>query len=246
MRRRLALAFASVVLAAGSAAPTAPQRGIGYDLSIAGIPIGSARLAASLDGGRYRIDGWADVGFLFWGGRGGAEAEGEAVGGRLQPARYRLSYDGATRPGGVRIEFDGGRAVRWESFPPPPEEFREGRIAVTEAHLQGVLDPLSALVVPAPADANPESVCRRLLPVFSGYTRFDLELTGTAPAPTGVGCTARYRPVAGHRAGSRSVARMTEPGAFEVALAPIGANLWGPARVAVQTRFGTFEMVRSP
>lgn len=248
MRAGLAGALCLAALGAGATAPleSVPDGSVAYRLSIAGIPIGSAAMTVTLRDGRYAIDGTADFGFLFWGGTGGARAEGTAAGGALRPERYRLAYEGLRRPGGVSIDFAGGRAVRWESFPPPPPEFAEGRIAVTEAHLTGVLDPLSALVIPAPQTADPDAVCRRLLPVFSGYTRFDLQLTGATAHGAGVACAASYRPVAGHRPDSRSVARITAPGAFEVALAPISPEVWGPARVAVQTRFGQFEMVRQP
>jgi hypothetical protein len=219
-----------------------------YGLSIAGIPIGTAKLSVDIAGDRYVLDGAADVGFLFWGGVGKARALGAMQGGAMRPAQYRLAYEGVSRPGRVEIDFANGRAVRWERLPEPDgdwaEEWARNRITVEDHHLAGVLDPLSALVIPMPADAEPSAVCRRLLPVFSGFTRFDLELTGTAAAANGVGCTADYRPVAGHRPDSDSVERMSRPGAFEIALEPITSEAWGPARVAVQTRFGTFEMVR--
>jgi hypothetical protein len=237
--------FLCAVLGAGATATTTPRADAVYDLSIAGIPIGNAALTVEMSGGRYVLTGSADVGFLFWGGEGGARAEGRATGGVLEPASYRLAYEGVTRPGRIEIDFEGGRAVRWNRLPEPEGDWAEGRTEVTPADLERVLDPLSALVIPMPRDADPAQVCRRLLPVFSGYTRFDLELTGPAAAPTGTGCTARYRPVAGHRPDSEGVARMRQPGAFEIALSPITDSAWGPARVAIQTRFGTFEMLRS-
>jgi hypothetical protein len=240
--------FALTALAASATTNAERTADAVYGLSIAGIPIGSASLSVSIEDERYVLDGAADVGFLFWGGEGNARAVGAMQGGTMQPTHYRLAYQGVSEPGGIEIAFADGRAVHWERQPEPDgdwvEEWRRNRIAVEDHHLAGVLDPLSALVIPMPADADPATVCRRLLPVFSGYTRFDLELTGIAAAPSGVGCTARYHPVAGHRPDSDSVARMTRPGAFEIALAPITEAAWGPARVAVQTRFGTFEMVR--
>lgn len=238
-------------LAAFTAGATVPPESIvrpdaRYRLSIAGIPIGSAALSVSVNDGRYTIDGTADFGFLFWGGRGGARTEGLASPHSWTPVRYRLTYEGTRRPGGMEIDFENGKAVRFHSFPPPPDDVMEGRIALTDAHLRGVLDPLTALVVPAGPGADAESVCNRLLPVFSGFTRFDLELTGARDAEPGIGCSARYVPVAGHRPDSRSVERMTQPGAFEIALAPLVTHAWAPTRVAVQTRFGMFEMIREP
>ena len=238
-------------LAAFTAGATVPPDSIArpdarYRLSIAGIPIGSAALSVSVQGGRYTIDGTADFGFLFWGGRGGARAEGLTSPQGWTPLRYRLAYEGTRRPGGMEIDFENGRAVRFHSFPPPPADVMEGRITVQDDHLKAVLDPLTALVVPVPPDTDADAVCQRLLPVFSGFTRFDLELTGALDVETGIGCSARYLPVSGHRPDSRSVERMTQPGAFEIALAPLANYAWAPSRVAIQTRFGTFEMIREP
>lgn len=238
----------SLALAAALAAPPATasrEAGAVYGLSIAGIPIGEARLSAVVADGRYRIEGSADVGFLFWGGEGVAVAEGAAAEGRLRPDRYSLRYEGVTRPGAVEIAFDGGRAVDWRREPPIPEKYREGRVDIGPEALSGVLDPLSALLIPAGHDAPADAVCGRVLPVFSGYTRFDLELV-RAEALDGdaVVCETRYRPVAGHRRDSEGVKRLSKPGAFSVRLAPVADGLWGPDRVAMETRFGLFELKR--
>lgn len=238
---------AFLILAALIALPAAASRGGGavYDLSIAGVPIGEARLEARREGARYALEASADVGFLFWGGVGQARTEG-AAGVSLTPSAYRLTYQGATTPGRVEIDFDGARAVRWDREPPIPPEYAEGRVAVAPDHLGDVLDPLSALVIAAPADAAPDQLCRRVLPVFSGYTRFDLALTGAASVgPDGaVACSVAYRPVSGHRADSAGVRRVSAPGAVSIALAPLVDGLWGPQRIAVATRFGTFEALR--
>lgn len=238
------LLIAALALSVDATTTPDPEIDAIYGMSIAGIPIGEATLSVDVRDGTYVANGTADFGFLFFGGEGVARAEGTARNGVLEPRAYRVSYEGVRRPGRIEIDFDGGRAVRWDRLPEPDGDWAEGRTEVAAADLTGVLDPLTALVVPAPRDASPDEVCRRLLPVFSGYTRFDLELTGPAKAQTGVGCAVTYRPVAGHRADSRGVERLQRPGALTIALAPVDDAAWGPALIAVETRFGTFELVR--
>ncbi|MFN3614566.1 MAG: DUF3108 domain-containing protein [Rubrimonas sp.] len=215
-----------------------------FDLSVAGVPIGTASLRATGMGDAYALQGEADFGFLFWGGQGGAVAQGRVAGDRLTPERYRLDYQGRREPGLVEIGFDGGRAVSFEREPPIPPEYAEGRIEVTEAHLANVLDPLSAMVRLAPSNVDPQTLCSGVLPVFSGYTRFDLHLDGALSGGSEVECAVVYRPVAGHRPDSPGVRRITRPGAIRLALAPIGEGVWAPSRVTVATRVGEFAAVR--
>jgi hypothetical protein len=236
-----------VLLLVGLAAfpASATRDGVAYDISVAGVPIGDAWLRADLDGARYALQGGADFGFLFWGGEGVARSDGAVEAGTLRPAEYRLAYQGVSRPGRVEITFEGDTAVRWERQPPIPPEDAEGRVEISAEHLRGVLDPLTALVIAAPADAAPETICARVLPVFSGYTRFDLSLrAATIDADGAVACDVRYAPVAGHRPDSPGVDRMRRPGAIAISLSPIAPGLWGPKRLAVATRFGTAELAR--
>jgi hypothetical protein len=240
---RLVLAAALAL----AAQPTFGSRepGAVYDLYIAGLPIGDAALRVDVANGRYRIEGAASFGFLFWGGEGVAVSEGDAGADALRPRSYALRYQGVTRPGAVEIAFEDGRAVRWAREPEIPEEYREGRVPPGPEHLANVLDPLTALVVPAVDGAPGGDVCKRVLPVFSGYTRFDLALEGaSALMGDAVECAVRYTPVAGHRADSGSVRRLARPGAVAVRLAPVADGFWGPDRVALETRFGLFEMER--
>jgi hypothetical protein len=243
---RLAAPLA-LTLAALGAAPAGATRSpaVAYDLSVAGVPVGEATLTVAVEGARYVVEGAADVGFLFWGGRGGARSEGTVEDGRLRPDRYRLSYQGVRRPGATEIDFADGRAVRWAAEPPPPEDYLRDRTPVEDRHLSDVLDPLAALVAPLPADASPAAVCAGVASVFSGWTRFDIELAGGTAAPDGaVVCRTRYRAVAGHRPDSAGVARLETPGAVALTLAPVGPSAWAPQRLSLPTRFGPFEMVR--
>lgn len=243
--RRLACAAAAFLLASPLGASKEDPGAAAYRVTVAGLPIGEASLRAQRVDDRYRLEGRARLRFLFWGGEGVATAEGAANGEGLFPERHRLSYEGVRRPGSLAIDFEDGRAVRWESAPPPPPEVLEGRVPVAEADKEGVLDPLTALVVAAPADAAPETLCRRVAPVFSGLTRFDLAFEGARAAADGVvECAIRYRAVSGHRPDARGVRRLSEPDAIQVSLAPLADGLWGPHRISVATRFGPAELTR--
>ncbi len=244
MSRLGILLAALAALAAQPTAATRPQ-GIAYEMRVSGLRIGTAELSAAVDGGRYAVEGRADFRFLFWGGAGDARSEGAVEGGRLRPDRFRLGYVGVRRPGATEIDFERGRAVRWASEPPPPEDYLARRTPVESRHLADVIDPLAALVAPLASDADPDAVCARVAPVFSGWTRFDLVLAGAAATEDGaVTCETRYRAVAGHVPDSAGVARLQRPGALSVSLAPIGDGLWGPERVVVETRLGPFELRR--
>ena len=52
------------------------------------------------------------------------------------------------------------------------------RVPLTEASKRDITDPLSAFLMPAPVGANPvgPAACNRRVPVFDGYTRFDVTL----------------------------------------------------------------------
>jgi hypothetical protein len=49
------------------------------------------------------------------------------------------------------------------------------RIKVTDAHKRGVIDPLTAVLLPAPKGLHPDS-CKRTIPIYDGRDRYDLVL----------------------------------------------------------------------
>jgi hypothetical protein len=61
----------------------------------------------------------------------------------------------------------------------PPFDDKPDRVPLTERDKQGVVDPVGAVIVPVSAKGplvGPAS-CDRKIPVFDGYTRFDVDLT---------------------------------------------------------------------
>jgi hypothetical protein len=121
---------------------------------------------------------------------------------------------------------------------------------LSDKDTRGVVDPVGAFVLPAPAKGplvGPAS-CERKIPVFDGYTRFDIALSYVGQrdvsakgykGPVAV-CAVRYVPIAGHRRDRPSVKFMADNKDLEVWLAPIdGARVLVPFRVSVRTMIGT-------
>jgi hypothetical protein len=137
----------------------------------------------------------------------------------------------------------GGGSVRQLSAIPELSE-RDDRVPIKSSHKRGVMDPLSAALLPVAASG--EKVCNRTLPIFDGWTRYDIRLAyaGTkavsVPGFKGdaVVCSARWVPVAGHREGRESTRFMADNRDLEAWFVPAGENLMLPFKIAVQTMKG--------
>jgi hypothetical protein len=255
MRTRIPFArilpWAAAVIAAIAAAPAfAASLNAEYAISLAGLPVGTADLSANL-GRRYKMDIQARLTGLagaITGGSGGASAGGLLTGNRPLPASYAVVSRSSSEQRTVRLGMTRGNVVAVDIAPPIEE--KEDRIPVTSVHKRGVLDPVSALLMPAlgRGDALDPAICNRTLPVFDGAARFDLVLSyaGTQnvqkPGYAGpvIVCNARYVPVAGHRPGRPGTKFMEENRDLSVWLAPVeGTRILMPLRISVKTMMGT-------
>jgi hypothetical protein len=249
---RLAPTWLLATLAALAGLPaSAATLNAEYAISLAGLTIGSAQLSASLEGDRYKMDVQARMTGLagaITGGQGGATAAGSVSATRPLPNSYgvlsRTSRDQRT----VRLSMRSGNVVSVEIAPPVEE--KEDRVQVKEIHKRGILDPVSALLVPVPGrgDVVDPAMCNRTLPVFDGAARFDVTLSYAEtrlvekPGYSGpvIVCNARYVPVAGHRPDRPSTKFMEENRDLSVWLAPVdGARVLMPIRISVRTIMGT-------
>jgi len=241
--RPLALAGVLAALAAPAGAETLQAQ---YSVTLVGLPIGTATLSGEF-GPSYSIEAQAKLTGLAGmvaNSRGGARATGALGNGRPQAATYATTAANKEGTRTVRMALGGG-AVKGVDISPPFED-KPGRIALTDAHRRGVVDPLSALVMPA-GGIGP-AACNRTLPVFDGYTRFDVTLafvgTRTVQArgysgPVAV-CAARYTPIAGHRPDRPGTKFMADNRQMEAWLAPVGnSGVLVPYRIAVRTMIGT-------
>ena len=132
----------------------------------------------------------------------------------------------------------------------PPLVDMQDRVPVTAADRRGIVDPTSALVMPARAGTallDPGN-CDRTLPLFDGATRFNVVLsyaeTREVQKPGYAGpvlvCSARYQAIAGHRPDRPGVKFMEDNREMSVWLAPVeGTRVLVPLRISVLTEIGT-------
>ncbi len=241
----------SIALSFGAGAALAADNFSGvYSVSLIGLSLGSATVSGKVSGTDYKIEAYANltgIASALSGAKGSAVASGAIQNGQILPAAYATSSANARESRTVRIGMTGG-TVKAVDIQPPFEQ-QEGRVPLSDAHKKNIVDPLSALIMPLKAadGTNGPAVCNRSIPVFDGYTRFNVDLayTGTRQVSTPgyngpvIVCNARYKPVAGHRPGRKATQFMTDNKDMEVWLVPInGGKIMIPYRIAVRTMVG--------
>lgn len=213
-RRSIRLAGAALMLTAYAGAASAEQLTVQYGLSLAGLPIGTATLGGQFSKDTYKVDVRAKMTGLagmLTSGRGAGTSSGSTVPGKVLPSAYALTSGGGNGTYTVRMALSAGNVAGVEITPPISQA--EDRVPVLEMHKRGVVDPVSALIMPVGGQGpllDPSS-CNRTIPVFDGAGRFDVSLsfstTKTVELPGYTGpvlvCQARYTPIAGHRTGAR-------------------------------------------
>jgi hypothetical protein len=246
--RRLRVAVAAVVLASGSA--SAETVDVQYGLTLAGLSIGSASLTGTVTRENYKLDVKArmtGLAGMMTSGRGAGAASGSTASGRVQPSSYALTSGGSSTTYTVRMSLNAGNVAAVDISPPLDEKV--DRVPVLDTHKRGVVDPVSALLMPVSRSASllDQASCNRTLPVFDGAGRFDVALSFSATRAVSVPgyagpvlvCSARYNPVSGHRTNRKSTQFMADNRDMEIWLAPIeGAHALVPVKIAVKTMVG--------
>ncbi|MBD2747711.1 DUF3108 domain-containing protein [Microvirga sp. BT688] len=228
-----------------------------YDLSLAGLPLGKADLVSSFKGRKYQMQGNAKLtglAMVLTGGKGEASASGTLAGAGPRSTSFAVVSKTSDNQRSVRMGLKGGQVADVEID--PPLEPKEDRIPVQPADKKGVVDPMSALLMPALASkglTDPDN-CNRTLPVFDGASRMNVVLTYAETKTVEVGgysgpvlvCNARYVPVSGHRPERPATKFMQENRDMSVWLAPVeGPRLLFPLKVSVRTMIGVGEMQAS-
>lgn len=251
MRRTSRHLWAAVLLAAMTASAGATSLRVDYRISLAGLPLGVADLTGSFSGERYDLKMNAQLtglaGLFTGSGRGGAASTGTLSGTRLLTSGFSANgrSGGAERVVQVGLSAGNVSEVKIE----PPFELRPDRVPVTEAHMRGIIDPLSAVVAVAAKSGKPDDPgsCNRSVPVFDGTQRFNIVLSYAETKPVQkpgfsgnvLVCNIRYVPVSGHRTSRPVVKFMEENRDMSVWYAPVeGTRVLVPLRISLRTTLG--------
>lgn len=241
-------ALAAGLLAAGAAGAATVKAD--YGIWLGGLPLGSADLATTVEGQRYRMQlqvRLTGLAGMLTGGKGAATAIGAVGVPTPVPSSFAITSQSSSAQRVVRMGLSGGAVAALDID--PPLEDRGDRVPVREAHKRGVVDPVSGLLMPAVArgELTDPANCNRTIPVFDGGARFDIVLryseTRTVEKPGYKGpvivCSARYVAISGHRADRPATRFMEDNRDMWVWLAPVeGARLLLPMRIEVKTSSG--------
>ncbi|WP_271199398.1 DUF3108 domain-containing protein [Methylopila turkensis] len=254
----IALVFVASAQAVSAAETRVRAR---YDLTLAGFNIGTASMQAGIQDQSYDLNVSARMTGLarfLTGGRGAATARGAVRDATVAPAAYAINTRSGEKGQVIRFALAAG-AIRSMLVEPPART--EGIVPVSDSDKRGVLDPVSALMMPVAGAGDPlaSSSCNRTLPVFDGRQRFDVTLRydrtetvkGASSAPgqyegQAIVCKASYKAISGHRPGRKQVAFMESNKDMEVWLAPVaGTRALLPWKISVRTEVGVAVIAAS-
>lgn len=226
-----------------------------YTLYVAGIAIGEGDWTVEIGKDRYMAQSNGRF-FGLWrtllGSNISAAARGTANQGRLMPTSYLANFASDNHINDVRVMFRDGAVSELETKPPVlagPDQ-----VPVTTPLLRGVVDPLTAALMPTSAagDALSPASCQRILPIFDGSHRFDMALSfkrmDNVKADSGyrgpaVVCTMTYLPVAGYSPDAFRVNYLKKSRDMEMWLAPVpGTRLLAVFCIKIPTVLGTAEL----
>ena len=224
-----ALLFLAALLAGPAAAQQPRAFRTDYTVTLLGLPIAKARFDSTFAGERFTIEGSlssSGLARIFDDTVGTTRVEGTIRHGTVLPAAFDADYVSGRKKGTTAIRFSGD-AVK--SVVNRPQKKRDPKtwVAVSDAHLKAVLDPLSSALVPA---ASAGEVCRRTIRLFDGELR--------------ITCDVRFVPVAGYRTDRRQIDYLRNRSRIAITFAPLaGTGLYTPVDASVGTQIGTLRIV---
>ena len=243
MRHALA-AIALIPLAAPAAAAEPRAFSADYSVTLLGLPVAKARFDSTFEGDRFHISGSlasSGVARIFDDTKGTTRVEGRIRGDAVLPASFDADYVSGRKKSSTAIRFSGDTVANVVNKPNKKRDPKSW-VAVNDAHLKAVLDPLSSAIVPA---ASAREVCSRTIRFFDGEMRADLKLAQSGEPKGGrVTCSARFVPVAGYRKDRKQIDYLRNNSRISVTFAPLeGTGLYTPVDASVGTQIGTLRIV---
>jgi len=248
---RLALGVATIAAVIAAFSARADVLHASYRVWLIGLPIGAANLNANLSPTSYSIEADAKLtglAKLIANAQGASVGHGSIVEGHISPATFATIAASSNMTRTIRMAL-AGNAVTGVDISPPFDD-KPDRVPLRPGDKEGVVDPIGAVIIPAPASGPIVSpaACNRKISIFDGYTRFDINLTYVGErsvsakgyaGPVAV-CAARYVPISGHRSERPATKFMADNKDLEVWLAPIASDhVLIPFRISVRTMIGT-------
>ncbi len=178
---RAATGIATLIVAASVAAHAARADGrleARYKVSVAGIAVGKSEINVAITGSDYAVSANGRASGMLRilvSGEGTLATRGTIVDGRLVPTSFTSSTTQEDEKAEVKMTLDGG-AVK--DLSAETTSSASDRIALTEEHRKGIVDPMTALLVTVggSGDVLAPEACQRTLPIFDGRRRYDLKL----------------------------------------------------------------------
>jgi hypothetical protein len=185
-----------------------------YDISFNGLNIGAFNLNTTMGSRDYVMAAKATIsvlgGMVFeW--SANTKSSGSVTAGGPRPSAYSFAYETSDKKEQIDLKFSANTVTQITLNPPRGTSSK--RIPITQAHLQNVLDPLSAVVQLSHARTQKQKTgaCHKRLQIFDGKMRYDLvfspkgtkQLDEGGYTGTAYVCRVKYVPIAGHKPGKR-------------------------------------------
>jgi hypothetical protein len=215
-----------------------------YVITFARISVGDVTMTADLKENDYAVAMTGRAGGMMRmlaNGEASLTARGNVKDGRPEARNFASKIMSEDESQDVTMAIEEGNVTELAVTPPSGN----GGVQVTKTDRQGIIDPLTAMLVPAGAAGEDlaQDACRRTLPIFDGHHRYDLKLTFkrvdkvsaekgyTGPA---IVCNLGYQPIAGHRASNPLVKYLAGGSEMEIVLAPVaGTRVLAPFGLSV-------------
>jgi hypothetical protein len=208
-----------------------------YEVTLAGLPIGTGSWVVDIGDNRYlAAASGATTGLMkvFTGGQGTSAARGTLNGNGVPlTSIYAATISTRSKSDEVRLTINHGD-VKDTRLDPPRDKDPE-RLPITPAHEHGILDPMTASLLRAPpaGDIMAPETCQRTLAIFDGRLRYDLKLgykrieqvkADKGYAGPALVCSVYFTPIAGYIPSRYAIKYIAKLKDMEVWFAPIAGT----------------------